>query len=88
MYERYRVKLSKLKAHNPPCIDAKVGDYVKIRQTRPLSKTKSFVIIEKMGKKEFVDIKHEELLTKKERAKLKGKEVVDTEKKVEEAKEE
>lgn len=72
-YERYQAKLSKIKAHNPPCINAQVGDYVKIKETRPLSKTKNFVIVEKMGKKGFKEVKHEELLTKKEREKLKQK---------------
>ena len=39
-------KRSKLHAHNPPCIDAKPGDIVTIAECRPISKTKSFVIVE------------------------------------------
>ncbi len=35
-------------AHNPPCIDAKVGDRVRIGECRPLAKTVSFVVIEKL----------------------------------------
>jgi len=46
-YERYEKRKSKIHAHNPPCINAKVGDVVKIAECRPLSKTKSFVVIEK-----------------------------------------
>ena len=46
-YERYERRESKIHAHNPPCIHAKVGDTVKIAECRPLSKTKSFVVIEK-----------------------------------------
>lgn len=46
-YERYEKRKSKIHAHNPPCIDAKVGDVVKIVECRPLSKTKSFVVVEK-----------------------------------------
>ncbi len=46
-YERYEKRTSKIHAHNPPCINAKVGDVVKIAECRPLSKTKSFVVIEK-----------------------------------------
>lgn len=46
-YERYERRHSKITAHNPPCIDAKIGDKVKIAECRPLSKTKSFVIVEK-----------------------------------------
>jgi len=45
-YERYEKRYSKVKAHNPPCINAKLGDYVRIAETRPLSKTKHFVVIE------------------------------------------
>ncbi|MBC7110345.1 MAG: 30S ribosomal protein S17, partial [Archaeoglobi archaeon] len=39
-------KRSKLHAHNPPCINARVGDVVKIAECRPLSKTKHFVVVE------------------------------------------
>jgi small subunit ribosomal protein S17 len=46
-YERYEKRRSKIHAHNPPCINARVGDKVKIAECRPLSKTKSFVVIEK-----------------------------------------
>jgi small subunit ribosomal protein S17 len=46
-YERYEPRRSKIHAHNPPCIHAVVGDVVKIAECRPLSKMKSFVVIEK-----------------------------------------
>ncbi len=46
-YQRYERRYSKVKAHNPDEIDAKVGDTVIIMETRPLSKTKSFVVIRK-----------------------------------------
>src|SRR3989338_2409613 len=72
-YERYQIRLSKIKAHNPPCINAKMGDYVKIKETRPLSKTKNFVVEEILGQKEYVQIQHQELLTKTEREKAKVK---------------
>ena len=45
-YKRLERRRSKIHAHNPPCIDAKEGDLVKIAECRPLSKTKSFVIIQ------------------------------------------
>jgi len=48
-YERYEKRKTRLKAHNPTCINAKEGDTVKISETRPLSKTKNFVIVEKLG---------------------------------------
>lgn len=46
-YERYEKRTSRNSVHNPPCINAKVGDKVKIMECRPLAKTVSFVIIEK-----------------------------------------
>lgn len=46
-YERYEKRTSKIHAHNPPCINAQAGDTVKIMECRPLSKTKSFVVVEK-----------------------------------------
>ena len=49
-YERFEKKRTKVRAHNPLCIDAKEGDNVKIMECKPLSKTKSFVIIENLGK--------------------------------------
>lgn len=45
-YERYLEKKSRLAAHNPPCVNAVEGDTVKIVECRPLSKTKSFVVVE------------------------------------------
>lgn len=46
-YERFMKKSSKVAAHNPPCIDAMEGDIVKIVECRKLSKTKTFVVVEK-----------------------------------------
>jgi len=48
-YERYERRRSRIAAHNPSCMDAKVGDKVKIAECRPLSKTKHFVVIEKLS---------------------------------------
>ena len=48
-YERYEKRMTKLKAHNPECVNAKEGDIVKVAECRPLSKTKNFVIIQKAG---------------------------------------
>ena len=47
-YERYKKVRLRIKAHNPECINAKEGDKVKIGETRKLSKTKSFVVMEVM----------------------------------------
>lgn len=50
-YHRYERRRSRITAHNPPCIGTKVGDVVKIMECRPLSKSISFVIIEKTSQK-------------------------------------
>jgi len=47
-YERYEKKRTRIKAHNPSCITAVQGEKVRIAETRPLSKTKHFVIIERI----------------------------------------
>ena len=47
-YERYEKRRMRLKVHNPDCINAVEGDLVKIAECRPLSKTKKFVIVEKL----------------------------------------
>ena len=44
-YKRYMKKRSRVKAHNPECINAKTGNEVVIMECRPLSKTKKFVIL-------------------------------------------
>ena len=49
-YERYEKKRTHLKAHNPESINAQEGDRVIIHETRPLSKTKHFIITEILGK--------------------------------------
>ena len=47
-YERYEKRRRRYHVHNPPCIDAKVGDKVRFMECRLLSKTVSFVVIEKI----------------------------------------
>ncbi len=44
-YKRYKKKYSKIRVHNPASINAKVGDIVEFIGCRPLSKTKSAVIV-------------------------------------------
>ena len=46
-YERYEKRTAMYAAHCPPCLDIAVGDKVRIAECRPLSKTISFVAIEK-----------------------------------------
>ena len=67
-YERHETRKSKIHAHNPPCINAQIGDVVKIIETRPLSKTKNFVIIQKIRKERGFKEELEEL--EEEKAKV------------------
>lgn len=50
-FMRYERRRSRIPSHNPPCIDAKEGDRVIIAESRPVSKTASFVVVEKMEEK-------------------------------------
>jgi small subunit ribosomal protein S17 len=47
-YKRYEKRRSRYHAHSTPCINASAGDVVRIAECRPLSKTKSFVVVEVM----------------------------------------
>ena len=73
-YERYTNKRTRIKAHNPECIKAEEGDIVRIVECRPLSKTKNFVIVEKMGKEKGFMQKMEALEEGKKRAEKKERE--------------
>ena len=44
-YERSERRKSAISVYNPACIRAKEGDKVTIAECRPLSKTKSFVVV-------------------------------------------
>jgi small subunit ribosomal protein S17 len=46
-YERYEKRTSKYMVHAPACFELKAGDDVRIMECRPISKTVSFVVIEK-----------------------------------------
>ena len=52
-YERFEKMRTKVSVHNPPCISAEKGDRVLIKECRPISKTKNFAIIKKLGKEEL-----------------------------------
>ena len=43
-FERYEKRRTRIKAHNPESINAEKGDFVQIEETRPLSKTKNFIV--------------------------------------------
>ena len=44
-YDRFMKRRSRIPAHAPPCMELSVGDTVTIAETRPLSKTKSHVVV-------------------------------------------
>jgi small subunit ribosomal protein S17 len=48
-YDRYMKRRSRIPAHAPPCLGLEEGDTVRIAETRPLSKTKAHVVVEKVG---------------------------------------
>lgn len=78
-YERYEKRRTKLKAHNPDCINAKEGDIVKIAECRPLSKTKSFAIIQKLGAEKGFKEKMEAREAAKIETKMEGEVKVENE---------
>ena len=45
-YERFEKRRTRIKAHSPECINVKEGDEVRIMESKPISKTKNFVVIE------------------------------------------
>ncbi|MDD4250739.1 MAG: 30S ribosomal protein S17 [Candidatus ainarchaeum sp.] len=45
-YERYKKVFSKIKAHVPEGMIVKEGDKVRIGETRKISKTKNFILLE------------------------------------------
>ena len=56
-YERYEKRLSKITVHAPDCLDVKEGDMVRIAETRPLSKTKHYAVIENLGREKGYHLK-------------------------------
>jgi small subunit ribosomal protein S17 len=47
-FRRYERRRSNVAAHSPPCLEIKEGDKVKLASCRPISKTVSFVVVEKL----------------------------------------
>src|SRR5271156_1558719 len=48
-YERFEKRRRRYLAHNPPCLKIALGRRVRIAETRPLSKTVSFCIVQDLG---------------------------------------
>lgn len=70
-YERYQIRRSRLRTHNPACINAAIGQSVLLAKTRPLSKTKNHVILQVTGTETIVQALAES--AKKEASKKKMK---------------
>ena len=47
-FKPYERRHGHIPAHNPPCLAIRRGDPVKVAECRPISKTVSFVVIEKL----------------------------------------
>jgi len=47
-YMRYLKKRHKLHAHLSPCFDLKLGDIATVAECRPVSKTVSFVVVDRI----------------------------------------
>ena len=69
-YERYETKRSRMRVHNPGCINAEVGQEVVVARTRPLSKTKNSVILGIEVKSKGAEAKNKE---NKSESKIKDK---------------
>lgn len=63
-YERYERRRSKVKAHIPDNIELQVGDKVRIGECRPISKTKRFIILEKIKQTEIEQYSQKEKIAK------------------------
>ncbi len=48
-FERFEKRRRRYLAHSPPCLPLTVGHRVRIAETRPLSKTVSFCVVEDLG---------------------------------------
>ena len=49
-YERYARRSSRIPAHNPDCIGARLGDFVRIAECRKISKTKAWTVVQVLKK--------------------------------------
>lgn len=77
-YERYKKSRTKVPAHNPLCINAVEGDQVKIMECRPISKTKSFVVVQVLGKEDLYSLEKQRL--EEGKFKEKAKEIINKQK--------
>jgi small subunit ribosomal protein S17 len=55
-YKRWARGKSRILAHNPPCINAALGDIVKIGETRKISKRKAWTVMEVIKKADGAEV--------------------------------
>lgn len=75
-YERYRKVRSRVTAHAPTCFAVSEGDRVRIGETRKLSKTKAFVVMKVVTRKE--EMKTIKVKAEVAKEKFEGKDVKET----------
>ena len=73
-YERYERRSSRVTAHNPPCIHARENELVMIAECRPLTATKRFVVVSRLGRGD-IEIRGEDkkLIADQKKSKEAGK---------------
>ena len=49
-YERFEKRRTRIKVHIPSCMDVSKGNFIAVKETRPISKTKNFVVTEVIKK--------------------------------------
>lgn len=54
-YNRFERRRSRVTVHLPPCFEVAEGDRVKVAECRPLSKTKSYVVVDVLKSKTEAD---------------------------------
>jgi len=54
-YERYSKRKTKLHARLPECMvdEINIGDYIEIKECRPISKIINFIVVKKISKEEL-----------------------------------
>ncbi|MBI4043783.1 MAG: 30S ribosomal protein S17 [Candidatus Diapherotrites archaeon] len=67
-YERYKKVRVRQAVHNPECMNAKENDIVRVGETRKISKTKAFAVLEVLGSAKEIE-REDEVRHRRERAK-------------------
>ncbi len=71
-YERYARSSSRIPAHNPECIGAKLGDLVQIAECRKISRTKAWTVVKVLAHGEAPAVAEKKANTVKAKTEGKG----------------